>query len=108
MLVNKGSFTPNDSVIVTITWMDSTFDLFDGYSDEQNGLLTHFARQRNICYGDGDGVAWCERALRLLTILKQTLLASFLVHPAETSKNSDICDFLKVSDIPNEWWSMEK
>ena len=29
-------------------------------------------------------------------------------HPAETSKNSDICDFLKVSDIPNEWWSMEK
>ena len=49
--------------------------------DEQNGLDTHFARQRNICYGDGDGVAWCERALRLLTILKQTLLASFLVRP---------------------------
>ena len=24
-----------------------------------------------------------------------------LVHPAETSNNSDICDFLKVSDIEN-------
>ena len=24
-------------------------------------------------------------------------------HPEETSKNSDICDFLKVSDIKNEW-----
>ena len=24
-------------------------------------------------------------------------------HPEETSKNSDICDFLKVSDIENEW-----
>ena len=29
------------------------------------------------------------------------------MHLAETSKNSDICDFLKVSDIVNEWWSME-
>ena len=67
MLVSKGSFTPSDSVIVTITWMDmAPLICFDGYSDEQNGLLTHFARQRNICYGDGDGVAWCERALRLL------------------------------------------
>ena len=26
-----------------------------------------------------------------------------LYHPEETSKNSDICDFLKVSDIENEW-----
>ena len=25
------------------------------------------------------------------------------LHPAETSKNSDICDFLKVSDI---WWAL--
>ena len=30
-----------------------------------------------------------------------------LSHPAETSKNSDICDFLKVSDIVDGWWSME-
>ena len=27
-------------------------------------------------------------------------------HPEETSKNSDICDFSKVSDIGNEWWTM--
>ena len=30
-----------------------------------------------------------------------------LMHPEETSKNSDICDFLKVSDIGNELYSME-
>ena len=28
------------------------------------------------------------------------------LHPEETSKNSDISDFLKVSDIENKWWSM--
>ena len=35
----------------------------DGHCDGHNGLHTHFAHQCNICYGDGDGVAWCERAL---------------------------------------------
>ena len=30
-----------------------------------------------------------------------------LGHSEETSKILDICDFLKVSDIENEWWSME-
>ena len=29
------------------------------------------------------------------------------LHPAETSKNSDICDFLKVSDIGKVSYSME-
>ena len=43
--------------------MSGIFDLFDGHCDRQNGLHIHFARQPNFCYGDGDGVAWCERAL---------------------------------------------
>ena len=30
--------------------MDGTFDLFDRHCDGQNGLHTHFVRQRNICY----------------------------------------------------------
>ena len=31
----------------------------------------------------------------------------FRIHPAETSKHSDICDFLKVSDIGIALYSME-
>ena len=49
--------SPNDSVTITVTLMGSTFDLFGSYCDEQDGLHTHFPR--NICYGDGDRVAWC-------------------------------------------------
>ena len=45
--------------------MGNSFYLFDRYCDGQNGLHTHFARQRNVC----DGVAWYERALRLLRTL---------------------------------------
>ena len=55
-------FTLNDTVAVTITLTGGTFDLFDRICHGQNGFHTYFARQRNVCYGDGDGVAWCERA----------------------------------------------
>ena len=50
---------------ITVILMGNTFDLFDGHCDGQSGLHTHFARQRNVCYGDSDGVAGCERALTL-------------------------------------------
>ena len=49
----KGSFTPNDSVTITATFMGGTFGLFDGHCDGQNGLHTLFAAQRNV-------VVWCE------------------------------------------------
>ena len=51
----KSLFTPNDSVTITVMLTGGTFDLFDVDCDGQNGLHTHFARQRNVC----DGVAWC-------------------------------------------------
>ena len=54
----KGLFT------FTITLTGGTFDIFDRRCDGQNGLHTHFAHQHNVCFGDGDGVAWSERALR--------------------------------------------
>ena len=40
-------------------------------------------------------------------VVKFAQLAQFDItsdpHPEETSKTSDICDFLKVSDTENEW-----
>ena len=42
-----------------------------------------------------------EQALSTMTKTNQNI-----DHPEETSKNSDICDFSKVSDIGNEWWTM--
>ena len=59
----KGLFILNDSVTITVTLTIGTFDLFDRHCDGQNGLHTHFAHQCNVCYGDCDGVAYCERAL---------------------------------------------
>ena len=38
--------------------MGGTFVLFDGHCETQNRL-------HNICYGGGDGVAWCERVFML-------------------------------------------
>ena len=40
--------------------MDPAPLIFDGHCDGQNGLHTHFARQRNVC----EGVASCERTLK--------------------------------------------
>ena len=62
---SKGLFTPNDSVTytVTMTLKGSIFDHFERHSHGQNGMHTHFVRQHNIWYGDGNGVACCERAL---------------------------------------------
>ena len=57
-------FTPNDSSTIIITLMGRTFVLFEGHCDGQNGLRTHLTRERNICYGDGDGVTWCERTIK--------------------------------------------
>ena len=42
----------------------TAFDLFNRHCDGQNGLHTHFVRQRNVCYGDGNGIARCEQTLR--------------------------------------------
>ena len=40
-------------------------------------------------------------------IKKQTSMRTIkLKHPEETSKNSDICDFSKVSVRVKEWWTM--
>ena len=36
---------------IAIALMSGPFDLFDGHSNKQNGLHTHFAHQCNICYG---------------------------------------------------------
>ena len=55
-MLPTGLFTPNDSV----TGQAPPFDLFDGHCDGKSWLHIHFVRQRNVCYGDGDGVAWCE------------------------------------------------
>ena len=65
----KDLFTPKDSVTVTLT--GGIFDLFNGHCNGQNGLHTNFARQCNICYADGDGVTWCERALRTLRFISR-------------------------------------
>ena len=44
-----------------VTLTDGTIDCFDGHCDGQNGLHTHFARQRNEIR---NGVARCEEALK--------------------------------------------
>ena len=72
----KDLFTPKDSVTVTLT--GGIFDLFDGHCNGQNGLHSNFAIQRNICYGDG--VAWCERALRNLFFTFQCFQGEIFIH----------------------------
>ena len=42
-----------------------------------------------------------SRAFPLKNERKFIIKFTSLLHPAETSNNSDICDFLKVSDIEN-------
>ena len=67
-IILKVCFTPNDSVTVTVTVTltgSSTFHLFEGHCDGQNGLNTHFVHQLNVCYGDDEGVAWFERAFKM-------------------------------------------
>ena len=61
----KDLFTPNDSATVTVTLTSGTLDLFDGHCDGENSLHSHFGRQRNICYDDGDRIAWRERAFKV-------------------------------------------
>ena len=58
---SKDPFTPNNSITVTVTLTEGSFEVFDGHCDEQNELHTHFACQRNVC--NGDGVARCEQTL---------------------------------------------
>ena len=41
-----------------------------------------------------------ENLLRIIDSNRKTKASE---HPEETSKNSDICDFSKVSDIGNKW-----
>ena len=50
----------NVFIKVTVTLMGGTFHHFDGNSDGQKRLSGHFDRN----YSDGEGIAWCERALR--------------------------------------------
>ena len=65
LLSHQTQFTPNDSITITITLMGSSFDLFDRHCNRHNGLHIHFSHQRNVCYGDCDGVAWCQQAWTL-------------------------------------------
>ena len=53
--------------------MGGTSDHFDGNCDGQNGLHTHFARQRSVWR---DGVAWCEQGFKLTSklVLEDTSL----------------------------------
>ena len=55
---SQGLFRLNDSITITVTSTDSTFDLSGMHCDGQNGLHTYFAHQRYIC----DGVVCCEWA----------------------------------------------
>ena len=55
VLCNSGTYTGGYSVCERPLWV-----LENGHCEGQNGLHTHFARQCNICYVDGDGVTWCK------------------------------------------------
>ena len=39
----------------------------------------------------------------MIVVFLQQRITHALLHPAETSKNSDICDFLKVSDMGKKY-----
>ena len=65
----EGPFTPNDPATINYSNVTGgTFYPFDRHCDEQNGLYTHFVRQRNVCYyGDGDWVIRCEQTFTTRT-----------------------------------------
>ena len=49
-----------------------------------------------------------ENFVELLKMIGKGIFSDILLsHPEETSKNSDICDFSKVSDIGKVLYSME-
>ena len=48
-----------------------------------------------------------QSAVGTLAYFTLMLSPDYLYHPEETSKNSDICDFSKVSDIGKVLYSME-
>ena len=48
----------------------SAFDLFDGNCDGQNGLHTHFARQRTVCYVDMTVTLGVNRLMILFVCVK--------------------------------------
>ena len=74
LLSHQTLFTPNDSITITTILMGSAFDLFDRHCNKQNGLHTHFAHQRNVCYGDCDRVNACEQVLTLTLLPEGGLL----------------------------------
>ena len=63
---SKGSFTPNDSVIVSVTLTGGAFDLFHGHCNDRIGCMPILAVNVTfVCNdGDGDGVTRCGWTLR--------------------------------------------
>ena len=62
----KGLFILNASVTITLTLTGATPVIFlMGTVTGRMGCIPILTinHQYKICYGDGDGVAWCERAL---------------------------------------------